>query len=71
MIATPVSATREHLEEAFSQGEANMNLEGFHPETDPSYLALKADVLDGKINFDEAIDAAVLSVSRKRRNPAA
>ena len=41
-----------------------MKLEGFDPDTDEVYRSLKADVLAGKMDFDQAVEAAVLSAGR-------
>jgi len=71
MIATATSSDRKHLEESFELGETNMQLEGFRPTSDPVYQSLKAEVLAGKLTFDEAVDAAVQSIARERRDPAA
>ncbi|WP_158824451.1 hypothetical protein [Granulicella sp. S156] len=48
-----------------------MKLEGFDPVADEVYRSLKADVLAGKIDFDQAVEAAVLSVTAIRRDSAA
>jgi len=41
--------------EAFSQSEASVRLEGIDPTAYPSYLALKARVMDGEITPQEAV----------------
>jgi hypothetical protein len=61
----------DQLEDAFRLGEANMKLEGFDPASDEMYRNLKQDILDGKIGFDEAVDMAALSVTRKSHTTAA
>ena len=64
MIASTSPVNRKQLEDAFSLGEANMKLEGFDPAADEIYRSLKADVLAGKMVFDQAVEAAVLSVGQ-------
>ena len=67
MIATPVSATREHLEEIFQSGEANVMLEGFNPLQFPLYLELKERVLSGEISVSEMTDAIIADAARKQQ----
>ena len=71
MIVSKSPVNRKQLEDAISLGEANMKLEGFDPATDEVYRSLKADVLAGKMDFDQAVEAAVLSVAAIRRDSAA
>ena len=71
MIASKSPVNRDELKDAFSLGEANMKLEGFNPAADEMYSSLKADVLAGKIDFDQAVEAAVLSMTAVRRDSAA
>ena len=70
MPAKPELSKKE-LEDAFRLGEANMKLEGFDPASEAVYSGLKQDVLEGKIGFEEAVDAAVLSAGRKSQTTAA
>jgi hypothetical protein len=63
--------SEKQLEDAFRLGEANMRLEGLDPASDGVYRTLKADILEGKIDFDEAVDSAVLSVARRSHTTAA
>jgi hypothetical protein len=71
MSASKNIVDRKHLEDAFSLGEANMKLEGFDSASDEVYRSLKADVLAGKIDFDQAVAVAVRSVTATRRDSAA
>jgi hypothetical protein len=66
MIVSKNPVNLDPLEDSFSLGEANMKLEGFNPAADEIYLSLKADVLAGKIDFDQAVEAAALLVSAPR-----
>jgi hypothetical protein len=70
MPAKPV-LSEKRLEDAFRLGESNMKLEGFDPASDAVYRGLKQDILEGKIDFEEAVDAAVVSVARKSHTTAA
>ena len=63
--------SKKQLEDAFRLGEANMKLEGLDPASDTVYSGLKQDVLEGKIGFEEAVDAAVLLAARKSQTTAA
>jgi hypothetical protein len=64
-------SAHDQMEDAFSLGEANMKLEGFDPASDALYRDLKREIIEGKIDFDEAVDLAVRSVSRKSQPTAA
>jgi hypothetical protein len=43
-------------EEAFRQSEGSVRLEGIDPTDYPEYLALKARILAGEIDSQQAID---------------
>lgn len=70
MLTKPTRSTKQ-LEDAASLGEANMKLEGFDPASDVLYRSLKEDILEGRIDFEEAVDSAVLSFTRKSQTTAA
>jgi hypothetical protein len=71
MIATPVSANREQLEESFELGEANVMLEGLNPLQYPLYLELKGRVLSGEMTVSEMTDAIIADATRKQQKLAA
>lgn len=70
MRAESTLSTKQ-LEDAARAGEANMKLEGFDPTSDALYRSLKEDILEGRMDFEEAIDSAVLSLTRKSQTTAA
>ncbi len=51
-------AQLSYRRQAFEDAEASLRLEGFEPDRDARYRAIKARLLDGSLNYDEA-EAAV------------
>ena len=66
-----LTLSTKQLEDAAGFGEANMKLEGFDPASNVSYRNLKQEILEGRIDFEEAVDSAVLSFTRKSQTTAA
>jgi hypothetical protein len=60
LILTPTIST----EEAFSQAEANVRLEGFEPAAHPMYAKLKQQVMDGSISSEEMSEAIIAYAHR-------
>ena len=70
-MPTELAQSKKHLKQAAELGEANMKLEGFDPTSDALYRSLKEDILEGRIDFEEAVDSAILSLTRKSHTTAA